>query len=225
MKKHNTTLLMLPFILLTAVLMLSACGSASSASPSTSSSTEAPTAPAATSASATSAPAAAGSCLVGTWQLTDLSAYMNSIEQNTASSSGGDFTLTSQKFSGAASWTFNADNTAEFSADNFEQDFTMSTTVGGQSMDIPISLKINGKSTAAYSVDGDQISFSNQEQSGLTINADVMGASTPLDTSLMGKPGTVQLYQYSCPDVNTLTLKVVAIKNVDLAPLTLTRTK
>ena len=115
------------------------------------------------------------------WQLTG----MNSIEQNTASSSGGDFTLTSQKFTGAAAWTFNADNTSEFSADNFEQDFTMSTTAGGQSMDIPISLKINGKSTAAYSVDGDQISFSNQEQSGLTIDADVMGASTPLDTSLM----------------------------------------
>ena len=220
MKKHNKALLVLPFILLTAALMLSACGSASSAATSTSSSTEA-----ATASVATSAPATAGSCLVGTWQLTDLSAYMNSIEQNTASSSGGDFTLTSQKFTGAASWTFNADNTSEFSADNFEQDFTMTTTAGGQSIDIPISLKINGKSTAAYSVDGDQISFNNQEQSGLTIDADVMGSSTPLDTSLMGKPGTIQLYQYSCPDANTLSLKVIAVNNVDLAPLTLTRTK
>ena len=29
-------------------------------------------------------PAAAGSCLVGSWSLTDFSAYMNSIEQNTS---------------------------------------------------------------------------------------------------------------------------------------------
>ena len=219
MKKRITPYILLTIVILTAALMLAACGSGSSSPASTN---EAGNASSATEA-ATSAPASGASCLVGSWKLTDFSSYMNSIEQNTANASGGDVTLTSQTNTGDATWTFNADNTAKFTTSNFEQDFTMTTTVSDQKIDIPISLKINGSSTSDYSVDGDQITFSNQDQGDLTINVDVMGTSSPADSSLMGNSGTTQLYQFACPDANTLTLKVIAVKNVDLAPLTLTR--
>lgn len=200
--------------------MLAACSSNSSEATQAAGSTSA-----ATEAAATSAPAADESCLVGTWQLTDFGAYMSSIEQNTASKSGGDVTMKSGDFSGSATWTFNSDKTANFSADNFQQGFTMTTTAASNAMDIPVNLKINGASSADYSVDGDKVTFSNQQQGNLDISVDVMGTSSPVDTSLMGNPGTIQLYQFNCVDANTLSLKVIAVENVDLAPLTMTRVK
>lgn len=96
--------------------------------------------------------------------------------------------------------------------------------VNGQNMDIPISMTINGASTAQYSVDGDKISFSNQDQGDFQINVDTMGITTVIDQGLMGNPGTIQLYQYACTDVNTLSLKGIAT-NQDLAPLILTRVR
>jgi hypothetical protein len=38
----------------------------------------------------------------------------------------------------------------------------------------------------------------------------------------MGESGTTRLYQYTCSG-DTLSLKVIAVENMDLAPLTLTR--
>jgi hypothetical protein len=220
MFKRNSFSILAILVVLIAAFMLAACSSNSSEATQAGGSTSA-----ASETAATSAPASDESCLVGTWQLTDFSAYMTSIEQNTASDSGGDMTMKSGDFSGSATWTFNADKTADFAADTFQQDFTMTTTAAGNPMDIPISLKINGTSSADYSIDGDKVTFSNQKQDSLNISVDVMGTSSPVDTSLMGNPGTVQLYQFNCVDANTLSLKVIAVENVDLAPLTMTRVK
>ena len=133
-------------------------------------------------------------------------------------------TITSQAFTGKANFTFNSDGTAKFSADNFNQKFTLSTDVSGQKLDIPITLNINGSSTAKYSVADNKITFSDQNQGDQKITVDTMGSASSID-GLLGKSGTMQLYQYTCTDANTLSLKVIAVKNVDLAPLTLTREK
>lgn len=220
MSKNKSVSSLVIIVVLIAALMLTACSSNSSPATQSAGSTSV-----ATETEATSAPAEDVSCLVGTWQLTDFSAYMSSIEQSTASSSGGDVTMKSGDFSGSATWTFNPDKTANFAADSFQQDFTMTTTAAGSTIDIPVSLKINGNSNADYSIDGDKVTFSNQQQDSLDISVDVMGTSSPVDASLMGNPGTIQLYQFTCVDANTLSLKVIAVDTMDLAPLTMTRVK
>lgn len=213
-------------LMLIAGLALSACSTALQATTQASNPAAATSQPTTSVPTATepAAPTAAGSCLIGDWNLTDFSSYMNSIQQNAATSSGAAFTITSQNFTGSAKIAFNSDNTAKLSADNFVQKFDMLMAVNGQNMDIPISMTINGASTAQYSVDGDKISFSNQDQGDLQINVDTMGITTVIDQGLMGNPGTIQLYQYACTDANTLSLKVIAT-NQDLAPLILTRVR
>ena len=210
----RSTFVLIALVLSTA-LLLSACGSATAAS----------TAAASDTTAVTAVPAAPGACLVGNWNLTDFSAYMNSIEQNISSNSKASVTITSGDFSGKAVFTFNADNTSQFSADNFVQKFTLTTNVSGQNLDIPITLTVNGTSTAKYSVDGDKISFTDQQAGDTLITVETMGNTSTIDQSLLGKPGTVQLYQYTCSGADTLSLKVIAVDNMDLAPLTLTRIK
>ena len=204
--------LLISFVLVLA-LVLSACGSSGAA------------ASTAAASDATAAPAAPGACLVGNWSLTDFSAYMNSIEQNISNNSKAAVTITSGDFTGKAVFTFNADNTSQFSADNFVQKFTLTTDVSGQKLDVPITLTVNGTSTAKYSVDGDKISFTDQQGGDTVITVETMGNTSTIDQSLLGKPGTIQLYQYACTDTDTLSLKVIAVDNMDLAPLTLTRIK
>jgi ABC-type oligopeptide transport system substrate-binding subunit len=219
-------------LMLAAALTLTACTSSTPTSAASAGSTpvlnSSTAVPAATSvqaaATATTATAASSStCLTGTWNLTDFSSYMNSIEQNTSNASGSTVTVSSQDFTGKAQFTFGDYGTATLSADTFEQKFTLSTDVGGTKLDIPITLDINGHSTAKYTVDGDKVSFNGQDNSGMTITVVTMGTSNPIDQSLLGANGTIQLYQYACPDANTLTLKVIAVTNSDFAPLTLTR--
>lgn len=171
----------------------------------------------------TEAPSTPGSCLVGSWNLTDFNAYMASFFQNINTMTEGEFTITSGESSGVSTFVFNADNTANFSAENFLQTFTMTVNTGGSSLDIPVSMNINGTSTSNYSVDGDKISFSGQDNGDIVITTDIMGEVSEMDQSLFGQPDTIQLYQYSCVDANTLTLKVIAVDTMDLAPLTLTR--
>lgn len=203
---------------LSLALVLSACSPSAVSSQGSASGTSAET-------QATTVPAAPGACLVGNWGLTDFSAYMNSIAQNITNNSQAAVTITSGDFSGSAVFTFNADNTAQFSADNFTQKFTLTTSVSGQNMDIPITLTVNGTSTAKYSVDGDKISFIDQQPGDTVITTEVMGNTSTIDQSLLGKPGTIQLYQYACSGADSLSLKVIAVENMDLAPLSLTRIK
>lgn len=168
-------------------------------------------------------PSVPGSCLIGTWSLTDFTAYMASLEANIGTMTNNDFVITSGESSGLATFVFNADNTAVFSAENFTQSYTMTTNVSETPVEIPLVITINGTSTSAYSTEGDTISFSDQDNGDIVIAVDVMGSSTDMDQSLFGQPDTVQLYQYACVDANTLSLKVIAIEDMDLDPLILTR--
>ena len=119
-------------------------------------------------------------------------------------------------------YVFNEDGTASVTGDNFSQSLTMSVTVGDQPLDVPITITINGTSTANYSIEGDKISFIDQQPGDMSVNVDVMGSATSMN-DLLGQPGTIQLYQFNCPDANTLSLQVIAIEDMVLAPLTLTR--
>jgi hypothetical protein len=176
------------------------------------------------SVSATEAPAAAaGDCLVGSWNLTDFTSYMDSIKSNISKDSSNDVTFTSGDFSGKATFVFNTDHTSSLVTDNFSQSFSMAMKISDQTMDIPITLTINGTSTSDYSTDADKITFSNQNGGDMLITIDVAGSATTMDQSMFGEPGTQKLYQYACVDANTLSLKVIAIDNMDLAPLMLTR--
>jgi len=179
-----------------------------------------------TAPTATEAPVAAtGDCLVGSWSLIDFAPYMNSVKQNITQKSGNDVTFTSGDYSGKATFVFNADNTSSLITDNFNQSFTMTMSVSDTPIEIPISLTINGTSTSDYTTEADKITFSNQNAGDMLINIDVAGTVSTMDQSLFGDPGTVQLYQYSCVDADTLSLKVIAINDMDLAPLILTRVK
>jgi len=205
---------------LAAVLVLSACSAAPTAAPANA---KAPSSPKQLpSGQALAKPVTPVTCLAGSWNLADFSAYMNSIEQK--ASSGTDITVTSQKFTGAASFKFNDDNTAVFTANKFSQSFTVTTTAAGQTLDIPVTLDIDGTSSSKYTVQDDRVSFSDQDNSALTISVETMGNSSAIDEGLFGTIGTVQVDQFACPDANTLTLKILSA-GADLAPLTLTRAK
>ena len=221
--KHTSykSIFALAALLLSATLLLSACGSGSETPAQGSASTNS----ASDTTAATSAPAASADCPVGSWNLSDFSAYMNSIEQNMSNSSNASVTVTSGDFTGSAVFTFNADKTTTLKTDNFVQKLTISTEVSGRKLDIPITLSINGTSSGKYSLDGDKMTFSDQDKGDMVITVETSGNSSTVDQSLLGEPGTLKLYQYACPSADTLTLKVVAVKSMDLAPLTLTRIK
>jgi hypothetical protein len=172
----------------------------------------------------TEAPAAAESlaCPYGTWQLTDFSSYLSSLQSN-LNSSQSTTTVSDLGATGTAIMVFNEDGTGSFTAENFVESFTMVIDTGGTPFEIPITLTMNGTSTANYTIEGDQITFLDQDPGDLVIVMDMMGEQTTFNTSVMGDPGTVQLYQFSCADANTLSLKVTAVTDMDLAPLELTR--
>lgn len=162
------------------------------------------------------------SCPAGTWTLTDFMPYILSLEQNLSSMTENEYTFSNNTFSGLVTYVFNEDGTASITGDNFNQSLTMSVAVGDQPMDVPITITINGTSTANYSIEGDKISFIDQQPGDMSVNVDVMGSATSMN-DLLGQPGTIQLYQFNCPDANTLSLQVIAIEDMVLAPLSLTR--
>lgn len=163
--------------------------------------------------------ASAAGCPVGEWQITDFAPYMTSLQQNLTAMTDNEYAFSGNEYSGSAQFDFENDLTAIFSAENFTQEFTMSTS----GIDIPIIIEINGSSTSEYAIVGDQISFSNQDAGDLIVKIDIMGSPSTLDENLLGEPGTIKLYNSNCPNPDTLTLKVIAVEDMDLAPLTLTR--
>jgi len=166
--------------------------------------------------------ASAGDCLVGNWQVTNYPEYIASLTNMFPQGSSGDLTVNDQGSTGTIQMQFGADGTATFKATDFTEKFSMTTTQSGSALDIPIDIAMNGSGTSGYSVTGDQISFSNQNQGDLSMSISIMGTPTQLDSSLFGTQGTVTVYQYSCIDSNTLSLKVIIV-NRDLAPLKFTR--
>lgn len=223
-KKRTLTVISLTSLLLVIALALAGCGSAPVA-PTAITAVPATSEPVATiTAAATEAPAAAADdCLVGSWKMNDFATYMDYVKQNITENSENGVTFTSGDFSGTATFVFNPDHTSSLITDNFTQSFTMTMSVADSPVEIPITLIINGKSTADYTVEGDTITFSNQNEGDLLIAVDTMGSTTTMTQSMFGEPDTVKLYQYACVDANTLSLKVIAVDDMDLAPLILTR--
>lgn len=213
-------------LLLVLILMLSACNpepttpAPTGGEPAAGASTS--PADAGSTGTGSSNAAAVGSCPTGTWTLTDFMPYILSVEQNLSSMTENEYTFSNNTISGMVTYVFNDDGTASVTGDNFSQSLTMSVNVGDQSMDVPITITINGTSTANYSIDGDKISFIDQQPGDMSVSVDVMGSATSMD-DLLGQPGTVKLYQYTCPDANSLSLQVIAIEDMLLAPLTLSR--
>ncbi|MBA4383976.1 MAG: hypothetical protein C0410_04515 [Anaerolinea sp.] len=226
-QKRNLTVLSLASIMLIISLALAGCGPAN-VTPTTESA--APEAAESTTAEVTAAPAAtepppaaSGDCLVGNWKMTNFETYMDSVKQNITENTENDVIFTSGDFSGSATFAFNPDHTSSLTTDNFTQSFTMTMSASDSPIEIPITLIINGVSTADYTVEGDTITFSNQNEGDMLIAVDTMGSVTTMTQSMFGEPNTVKLYQYVCVDANTLSLKVIAVDDMDLAPLILTR--
>jgi len=198
--------------------VLSACGSSTAslaASPTSSSSSS-------SSASAGGSSAIGDACYVGTWKMGDFSVYIESLK-NSMETGGATVTITAEAYTGSDQFVFNADGTATYTATNFEQKFTINRTSGGKTVSIPVAIDENGTSTSTYTVSGNQLSFTNQDASKLKATINAMGTSTTMDESLLGKPGTVSVYDFSCPDANTLTLKVDSTKMSNLAAFNLIR--
>jgi hypothetical protein len=133
-----------------------------------------------------------------------------------------DASITNNSVTGTSTFEFGADGTGTFTGDNFNQSYTMTVNVNGNSIEIPMSILINGTAHSQYTVEGDEISFHDQDAGDATIDITIMGNTTRVNNALMGDPGTIKLYKYTCVDANTLSLKVVAVDS-DLAPITLIR--
>ncbi len=210
-----------------AILLLSSCNFPlfNNSSASTAGATTEPPATLAISATqiATASSEAAsngGSCLVGRWVMDDYSAYFRSFNNMFPDST--DASITNNSVTGTSIFEFGADGTGTFVADNFNQSYTMTINVNGNVIEIPMSILINGTARSRFTIEGDEISFHDQDAGDAIIDITIMGNTTRVDNNLMGDPGTIKLYKYSCIDANTLSLKVVAVDS-DLAPITLTR--
>ena len=126
----------------------------------------------------TEAPAQSGgaSCLVGTWQFDDMSAYFTSV----MSKAGGPAKFVGQE--GAIVYTFGADGKAKIDVQNF----TAKLEITAQNLSIPLDVKMSGSATADYATSGpDKVTFSNAQTSGLKFSATMNGqevfSTTPDD--------------------------------------------
>ncbi len=122
------------------------------------------------------AQAASGAeCIVGTWELTDLSEYMKSVVPDT----GG--TLTYQGTSGSARYIFGADGKAQIQADNLQVSYKM-----GAGINLDFQVGLNGSGTADYTVaEGNLLSTTNVNVDGLALTL-TMGGVPFGDSSSLG---------------------------------------
>ncbi len=171
-------------VLIAGVLLVSAACSGGS----TPAVTETPVVPTSVPATATSAPtntpaatntpqpvAVSGdACPVGTWELSDLGAYMASIMPATA---GAKISLAGQD--GYVRYVFDADGSLVFEAQDFVVRFTI--TVSGVSLDMEVG--IDGTGSATYAAEAGSMTFSNSSGSELTFYATVAGTEVFSGTS------------------------------------------
>lgn len=113
------------------------------------------------------APASGAACVVGTWEMADMGAYMASIIPSAA---GAAIDVTGQE--GFLRYTFSDDGTVAFNADNFVLHFAIS--ISGAAFNLDVS--INGTGTATYSGDdAGNLQFSNASTEDLTFSASLNG--------------------------------------------------
>jgi hypothetical protein len=185
-------LIIVPFILLSLVL-LTACGSGSSTPAATSASSAS-----SQSASPTSAPAAApttipkptqvpaptdvpaptntpatlaggAGCLVGTWQFEDISAYLSSI-MSKANDLGQEGTFI---------YTFGADGKARLEAQNFKAKLELTNG----KVSIPMDINLTGSATAEYvTSDPDKVTISNTSNGDFRFSVSINGQESSVIT-------------------------------------------
>jgi hypothetical protein len=220
-------------------VVLSACSSApattapagpapTTAAPTASAPTAAPTivptvaptdtpAPTATTApTATPLPASGSACLVGTWELSDMSTYMESV----MAKSGSAVTLVGQ--TGGFVYTFGADGNAHVEA----QDFTMKMSMDVQKLKFDINITISGAADSQYTATADKVTYSNGKVNGLKISATMNGtelfSTTPDELAAMfgvSPDPKYNTFGYQC-DGDTL---VYTPPIADAQPITLKR--
>ena len=116
--------------------------------------------PAATAMASTQPAASGGSCLVGTWKISDATELILSAA-SAINAQGGLVTIGNvSTVTGTAQLILNADGTATLTADNFNENLT--ATVSGQNF--PITVSFQGQESGTYSADGSNITFSGQPQ-------------------------------------------------------------
>lgn len=228
--KRSFTHIFFAMLVLALTLALAACAAPSPAATTASTavatnmypSAEAALPVATTAASQPTSAASGGSCLSGTWKLSDISGFILSL-QNALTSRGANLTIGDVSLTGTASLTFNPDSTVQMSADNFKESFNISMQVDSNTMNIPVELAMQGASQANYAVSGDTITFTGHQNGTMQQTLTVMGSTTDLTGDLLGTSSdTSTSFAYSCMDANTLHLTVTSV-NLGTDPVILTR--
>ncbi|HLF26257.1 MAG TPA: hypothetical protein VJG32_07970 [Anaerolineae bacterium] len=165
-----------------ALLAASACSGGATPAPTPTQSIPATPTPAATdtpeptpTSAATNTPAAVAgdACVVGTWELSDMSGYIESVMSNVE---GIEFAGQD----GAVRYTFAPDGQALFDAQNFAMRFE--GAVSGVPLNLEIS--INGTGTATYEVSAaGSMTISNSDVTDMTFSATLNGAEIFSDAS------------------------------------------
>lgn len=116
-------------------------------------------------------------CLVGTWELSDISAYALAILPSELNESGE---ATFKGTSGAVRYTFQADN--QFSVDAFE--YTILYDVPYQIITLPLAVTIEGDAKGFYSLEGDRLTNDRISEDRLSVSAEVAGAQVVEPTNV-----------------------------------------
>ena len=177
------------------------------------------TLPAATAMATTQAAstAAGGSCLVGTWKISDAVDLIISATSS-LTQQGGPLTIGDISVSGDAQLSLNSDGTVTLTANNFNENFT--ATVSGQAY--PITVTLQGQESGTYTTDGSNITFSGQPQATMQETITLLGNTTNVSDDLLDTSNITSSYPYSCPDNNTLNLQI-ADPSITTTPLVLAR--
>lgn len=215
-----------PLALLAVLLLLAGCaGNSTTSTPAQSAPTTVPT-PAPTAvpteavaptplptAAATNTPEVADACLIGRWIVADLSPYFQTALEGT------DITFVGS--SGNAWYQFNRDGSVFLEAIQF----TQSTTIKTDTLDVPVDIIMDGPGFASYRVEeAGKIIFSDQQSSSLVFEVEVFGERTDLDTlGLLGDPALSEsVFLYECQGSNRLLL-TPPLKNYEVFPIILER--
>lgn len=124
-------------------------------------------------------PATGNACLVGTWELSDMSQYMQSV----MATSGSAVSLVGQ--SGRITYVFGADGSAKVTA----QDFTMKMAMTVEKLTFELDVVMSGGATSTYAATADKVTFADGELQDLKVSATMNGTelfkSTPAELAAM----------------------------------------
>jgi hypothetical protein len=215
--KFNSKAAMLALTLIS-ILALAACSTATPAP--TNAPMQETTMPAVTAEMTTTQPASTatgGSCLTGTWKISDAVDLIISAASS-LTSQGGALSIGNISVTGTAQLIFSPDGTVTLKADNFNENFT--ANVSGQ--DFPITVTLQGQESGTYTADGSNVTFVGQAQNTMQETITVSGSETNITDDLLDNPSTSSSYPYSCVDANTLNLQI-ADPSMTIQPLVLVR--